>query len=142
MYGKPNHSVSKLEVSPGAKILFIDDDPIFRAMVRRAANFQNLFVSIASSLKEIRPMAVPRLFDVVVVDYFLDNLKENLTGTEIASALEATPVLLVSYSDLVCANDDPWPSSIRKFVHKRLGATTILKEALKLCAHSKKSQAE
>jgi CheY-like chemotaxis protein len=128
---KKNIGKSENELKP-IHILVIDDDPIFRALMAKAATATNYSVTLASSLKEVNPMAVPNLFDVVVVDYYLDNIQENLKGTDLGFALEGTPILLMSASDHALSENTPWPPSVRKFVSKKSGASSILNEAHKL----------
>jgi hypothetical protein len=59
------------------------------------------------------------LFDAAVVDYFLDDIKQNLVGTDIAAVLESTPVVLVSSTDQVIDSGDAWPPSVRRFSRRK-----------------------
>ena len=77
-------------------------------------------------------MLVPKLFSAAIVDYFLDDLREHLKGTEVAAALEGTPILLISSTEAVVDFNEPWGRSVRKFVGKKEGVDRILDEVLKL----------
>src|SRR5262249_42866916 len=91
-------------------ILLIDDDPIFRHLVTRRAAQRNIQVTACQTLKEVSPMLAPRLFDAAIVDYFLNDLKRNLRGTDVAFALEGTPIVLTSATNAVVEFDEPWAS--------------------------------
>ncbi len=112
-------------------ILVIDDDPLFRAQVRRIAAKRQIDVTVCSSLREVDTMSDSRLFDIAVVDYYLDDMKSYLRGTDIASVFEATPVVLISNTDRGIVNASPFPNSVRRFVNKRIGISAILDEAIK-----------
>jgi DNA-binding NarL/FixJ family response regulator len=121
-----------LDDEPLPKILVIDDDPLFNAKVRKISRQKKLPVTTCASLHELGSLLDLRRFDVVIVDYFLDNLKEFLTGTDLARVFEAIPMVLVSNNDHPLMNHDPWPSSIRKFVNKKAGVEAILTAAIQI----------
>jgi len=113
-------------------ILVVDDDPLFRALVYRVAKRRAIPVTVCASMRELAGMAVPPLFDAAVVDYFLDDIKQNLVGTDIAAVLESTPVVLVSSTDQVIDSGDAWPPSVRKFLNKKVGVDAILDSVISL----------
>lgn len=113
-------------------ILVIDDDPVFRALIYRVAKRRAIPVTVCASIRELAGMAVPQLFDAAVVDYFLDDIKQNLVGTDVAAVLESTPVVLVSSTDQAIESGDVWPTSVRKFLNKRVGADAILDSVILL----------
>ena len=113
-------------------ILVVDDDPIFRAVIYRMARRKNIPITICGSIRELAGLAVPQLFDAAIVDYFLDDLKQNLVGTDVAAILESTPVLLVSSTDQAVDLGGEWPSSVRKFLNKKVGVEAILDGALEI----------
>lgn len=111
-------------------ILVIDDDPLFRAQVRKAARHRSLPVTVCSSLKEVDLMSCSKLFDIAIVDYYLDDFKVTLRGTEVAKVLGSVPVILVSHSDQCIENNTVFPSSVRQFVNKRAGINFMLDKAI------------
>jgi CheY-like chemotaxis protein len=113
-------------------ILVVDDDPVFRALIYRVAKRRAIPVTVCASMRELVGMAVPQLFDAAVVDYFLDDIKQNLVGTDIAAVLESTPVVLVSSTDQAIESGDVWPTSVRKFLNKKVGADAILDSVILL----------
>jgi len=121
------------------QILVIDDDPLFRAKVRQQAKKRGLPVTVCGSLREMQVMAEATEFDVAIVDYYLDDLKTYLRGTDIASILESTPVMLISNTDHGIEDNDPFPPSVRKFVNKKIGIGAILDAALNIAAAPKSS---
>lgn len=111
-------------------LLIVDDDPLFLASVRRAASHRNIEVTLCGSWRELNRMANPDLFDVAVVDYYLDRIRENLLGSEVAGVMEGTPVILISASDHGAAGAETWPESVRRFLNKSVGVEAILDTAL------------
>jgi DNA-binding NarL/FixJ family response regulator len=110
-------------------ILIVDDDPVFRAVARRTCSKYRFNPMVCASLRELQTASLGTSFDVVIMDYFLDNLKHALTGVEIANLVEHVPIILVSTSDHCIDESEAWPASIRAFYNKRVGADAILKAA-------------
>lgn len=107
------------------KVLLIDDDPVFRMTMKAAGEKNGLEVTACGSLAELKLMDAQSQYDVAVLDYYLDDLKDFMTGIDVARGFGATPVLLVS-SNLGCVeNTEDWPTSVRKFANKRVGADVI-----------------
>ena len=127
MIKQPDKKMSSDKAAP-THILVIDDDPIFRSLITHAGKSRNIEVTACSNLNEVKPMAVPKLFDAAIVDYYLEDFKSHLKGTHVACALEGTPILLVSQSNDCVEANEFWPSSIRKFVTKQIGVDRILDE--------------
>ena len=116
---------------PVLHVLLVDDDPVFRKTFERLGLEMDVAVTSCGSLRELGVLALPDVFDVAVVDYYLDGVKSCLTGTAVANYLGKTPVILVSRSK-ECEDMDLWPSNIKKFLAKEAGPETILEEALHL----------
>jgi CheY-like chemotaxis protein len=114
------------------RLLVVDDDAVFRAVTLQIAKQKNIDVTVCGSLQELSMMVERDHFDVVVMDYYLDNLRNFLSGAEVASVFGATPVLLISNTSQCMESGPEWPTAIRKFMHKREGAQQILEAALRL----------
>ena len=113
-------------------MLLIDDDPLFRAKAEKMARKRNIAITTCASLHEMQNMAVPKLFDVAVIDYYLDGLKDRLKGTDVAYGFQETPVILVSNSDQCVHSYESWPNSVRKFVNKKTGLEAIFDSAMRM----------
>jgi DNA-binding NtrC family response regulator len=113
-------------------ILFIDDDPLFRALIKKSAQKRGLPVTVCADLGDLDPWRTPSRFHAIVTDYYLDGMKDQLKGTHLAELWESVPILLVSSSDHCIEANIAWPVSIRKFLNKRVGVDAILDEAMKL----------
>lgn len=111
-------------------ILVIDDDPLFRTRIQKIAQERDLPITVCSSLKEVNAMSCSRLFDIAIVDYYLDDFRDTLRGTEVAEVLGSVPVILTSHSDHCLENNTPFPEAVRQFVHKKAGINHILDKAI------------
>jgi CheY-like chemotaxis protein len=111
-------------------VVVIDDDPVFLRIMEKLGSEKGIPMTLCRSLKELSLLTVPQLFDVAVIDFYLDGLKEKLTGSELASWLKGTPVILISGNENDIAPKNEWPSSIKGFVSKEKGAKEILAAAL------------
>lgn len=110
------------------KILVIDDDPIFSEVITRLAKESGSEVTICHSVADLAYLAVEQAFDVAVIDYYLDGLKEKLKGTDLLSSLKNIPVVLVSRAENI--RSEEWPHLVRSFVNKNEGAKVVLDAAL------------
>ena len=115
-------------------VLVVDDDPVFRAMTVQAGKRRGIDVTACGTMHELGAMTNNDLFDVAIVDYYLDSYKEYLKGTDIAHVMEGTPVILISNSDHCVEAGEAWPQSVRKFMVKKAGIEAILDSALKATA--------
>ncbi len=112
------------EVPP--RVLIVDDDPVFLRLMGRIAAKENLEVTFARSMEELR--GIPDWdFDVAIVDYLLGPI----TGIDLVEYMEtiteSPPVVLVSHSRQV--EGAAWPESVRDFVHKALGPYAVMDAA-------------
>ena len=104
------------------RLLVIDDDPLFGLRIARMAKKGNIPVTYCKSIYELKGLN-KNDYDVILIDYYLDNTK----GTELASIMGATPVIMMSNLPDTCLEENTiWPSSVRKFISKRAGIPSIL----------------
>ena len=116
-------------------MLVVDDDPIFTQLMVKWGERKKIHAATCGSIKEWDTLVAPRLFDIAIIDYYLDGLKEDLKGTEVADFMGATPVILVSSRPNECLDEsETWPGPVRKFVGKEKGIEAILELALRLKA--------
>jgi len=113
------------------KILLVDDDPIFGAIMRRTAKDVKVDLTFCQSIAELGELRNLD-FDVAVIDYDLGSV----TGTELSEYLEKyagqLPVVLVSNTQR--ANSETWSQLVKDFVHKKMGAKAIFKAAFTVSA--------
>lgn len=121
-----------------AKVLLIDDDPLFRALMVRLGSSLGIDVEAYESIVEMEPFSRINDYDGAIFDYYL-GLQD---GMDIVSHLkpffEKIPTILVSadadIQSVVTANPK---SGVSAFAHKSLGAVKILEQMRDLLAKSK-----
>jgi CheY-like chemotaxis protein len=116
---------------PKLNLLVIDDDPLFLRMVRRAATSEQIAVTECNSLDEVDAVAIPGVYDVAIVDYYLDGMRNQLRGPGLAKRLGSTPTILVSQREESVSECDPWPENVRFYLNKGCGPHALLEAALK-----------
>ena len=121
-----NHSEKKKDRK---LFLLIDDDPTYLAIMKRAAELEEIDLHCCQSLVELGSVGALAKYQVVLLDY---NLGE-MTGVEIAEYLgkliDEVPTVLVSASDCYDQSHN-WPKAIKRFVKKSEGYSTALKAAV------------
>jgi CheY-like chemotaxis protein len=114
-----------------ARILLIDDDPVFCRRVESLARKAGFPVEVTDSVENLGSVSRLSEFDVAVLDYFL----EGTTGLELAEYMETffesgVEVILISSRSAAEVKEDAqkaqWPSSIRTFISKEQGVDAIL----------------
>ena len=125
---KPTPSKKNL---PKLNLLVIDDDPLFLRKLRRADTEEHIAVTECASLGEIEAVAHPGVFDVAVVDYYLDRISENLKEPMLSKRLGFTPTILVSQREECVTESEPWPQNIRYYLNKGTGLHAVIDAALK-----------
>lgn len=114
------------------RILVIDDDPAFGQIMKALAQSHGIACDWAESLDALGRVGKVGEYDLAILDYFL----EQFTGGEIAEYVEVffskVPVVIVSSSPDIHAQQRKWPQCVKVFVDKSAGAKSILKQALDL----------
>ena len=114
-----------------ANMLLIDDDPVFCMVMEKISEELNVALTTCSSFNELENLAVPEVFDVALVDYYLDGVSANLRGPAVTRLLGKTPSFLISRNDTCEFESGAWPKNIKGFIGKSSGPRGILSEALK-----------
>ena len=111
---------------PGLQLLLIDDDAIFGKTMLKAAKEADVHLTHLSSVEDVERLPKPLPFDAAIVDYYLDGT----TGVEAVKKVGGElPVILISGSREWPREGEDVPSTIRQFLHKRIGPRRILKQA-------------
>ncbi len=113
------------------KIVLIDDDETYNAIMKRAAVMLGLQLEAYTSLVDLGSVGMLGRYDVAIVDYQLGQI----TGVEIAQYLSelfrGVPMVLVSQSRAVGQMRD-LPDSIAAFIHKSEGYGNVLEQAARI----------
>jgi CheY-like chemotaxis protein len=117
------------------KMVVIDDDPIFHAILEAVAGYEGFEYEGYESLDEMGTFARLRDYDIAVLDYSMPVM----TGVEIAEYIdvffEGLPVLLISSENLLSAKNQPrWPGCIVEFRNKIVGVGGIIDAAKSILA--------
>ena len=107
----------------------IDDDEAFLFLIQKQASRYNINVTCFESISAITYKKQIRTFDVILVDFQIEEFNGLQIAEYISSFFSGVPVILVSGSD-----DPPklesWSPNIQTFLPKKLGVDGILKETL------------
>lgn len=113
-----------------AKLVLIDDDPLFGNIMVRCARAHGADIDYFSSLMEMGSIGRLSEYDAAIVDYDLGNM----TGIEIAEYMQVffgdTPMVLVSSLDRRRDVPVTWPRNVRKFLLKQAGYDAIFLETM------------
>jgi CheY-like chemotaxis protein len=115
------------------RLVLIEDDPTFSAIMTRCAEAAGLELESFDSLVDLGGLASLGKFDVAILDFSL----EHLTGVEIARYIDAllpkVPALLISADreriELLKRTIPSTPRSVRRAMAKEEGAEAILDAA-------------
>jgi DNA-binding response OmpR family regulator len=116
----------------GPRILLIDDDPVFIAVMKRWAMMEKVQLESYISLDEMGFIGLFSNYDVAILDYDLGYT----TGIEIARCTDALlhhmPIVIVSAKDRSqeCADA---PTCVKAVLQKSKGYSHILNVATNLC---------
>ena len=113
----------------GPRVLFIDDDPVFGAILTRVAHAGKIALDHITSSRAVDLRNVRKSYDLIVTDYDLGNV----TGIQLIRSLEAwdqaLPTILVSsYGEIPSLH---LPASVLLTLHKCEGPQKILYAALR-----------
>jgi DNA-binding NtrC family response regulator len=111
-----------------ARILIVDDDPLFCRMFERTAEKANIGVHACRTLGEVFPIKSDRTFDVAVIDFCFGDF----TALQVADLIgKDIPVILVSNLPRADVHFSDWPVNIHSFVQKSSGQQAILDAAIR-----------
>ncbi len=119
------------------KMILIDDDPSYTAILARSAALEGIQLDTFHSLSELGFVSLLRNYDVAIIDYDLGALNGVEIAEYMSSLLDDMPMVLISASDR-SEEIARCPCCVRAFINKSAGFDKIL-EAAKLCVSSKAS---
>jgi len=127
----------KADGTRSPKMILIDDDPSFTAILARFAALEGIELDTFNSLSELGFVALLRNYDVAIIDYDLGALNGVEIAEYMSSLLDDMPMVLISASDR-SEEIAQCPCCIRAFINKSAGFDKIL-ETARLCVTAKAS---
>ncbi len=114
-----------------ARIVLIDDDPIYGAVIRRWAELEKVDLDVFNSLDDLGFVGLLSKYDVAIVDYDLGELNGKDVADYMSTLFGNKPMVMISVVDrsteiMNC------PSCVKAFMKKSAGYEKILNTALKL----------
>lgn len=110
------------------KMVLIDDDPSYTAILARTAALEGIELDVFHSLSELGFVSLLRNYDVAIVDYDLGTLNGVEIAEYMSSLLDDMPMVLISASDR-SEEAAHSPGCVRAFLNKSVGFYTILETA-------------
>jgi len=114
------------------KLLIIDDDRSFGAIIKAYAEQRGFETVFCTSLLELGSFARIREFDIAMIDYYLGNLRGDEIAEYVDTFFREIPVVIVSSESFKSEQVAKWPQSVRRFLAKSLGAPKIVEETAKV----------
>ena len=108
------------------RMLLIDDDPSFGALLQAVSESMGFATEYAPSLMELGAFARIKEFDIAVIDYYLASMR----GDEIAGYVDMffhdIPVVIVSCYAFSKNEMQNWPPCIKRFIPKSAGVSQMV----------------
>lgn len=114
------------------RLLVIDDDRTFGAIISACAKTRGFEPLYCSSLIDLGSFARIREFDVAVIDYFLGSMQGDEIAEYVDTFFSEIPVIIVSSKPFGAEEVAKWPSSVRRFIAKSEGPAAIVEAAKNL----------
>jgi DNA-binding NtrC family response regulator len=119
-------------MSKRARVLIIDDDLTFGAILEAMLRKNGLDAEFHPSLVELGSFARLREFDLAVVDYFLDSLRGDEVAQYADTFFAGLPILVVSAKAFSPEETARWPQSVREFIAKDRGPQAVVDAARRI----------
>lgn len=122
-----SHAPKRAWFSPTLKVLLVDEDPLFRSQMQRAAASRGWALTAHARLGDFDLSRAAQDYDVVVLNAYLEEVRY---GRHEAAerTLGSLPAVLVSH--FKAEEESRWPASVRRFARKADGCDAILETAL------------
>jgi DNA-binding response OmpR family regulator len=113
----------------GDKLLIVDDDVCFGALISAVAKDRGFIPRFFTSLIDMGSFARIKEFDVAIIDYYLGSLRGDEIAEYVDTFFSEVPVIIVSSEDLRETRSVKWPASVRTFIPKTEGPARIIETA-------------
>jgi hypothetical protein len=111
------------------KVLLVDEDPLFRSRMQRAAAAKGWALTAHARLSDVDWNQAAKEYDVLVLNYYADDVRHRRSG-EAGPSLERLPAVLVSNFTAAKEDGSSWPAPTKCFARKADGCDAILDAAL------------
>lgn len=133
---KDTAKIRDQNLSDPAKIVLIDDDPIYGAVIGRWAEIEGVKLDVFNSLDDLGFVGLLSQYDVDIVDYDLGEINGKDVADYMTTLFGNKPMVMISGIDrskemMNC------PSCVKAFMRKSAGYEKILNTALKLRTKSR-----
>ncbi|HYX33532.1 MAG TPA: hypothetical protein VE954_10490 [Oligoflexus sp.] len=113
------------------RIVLIDDDPVYGAVIGRWAALEGVKMDVFNSLDDLGFVGLLAKYDVAIVDYDLGDISGKDVADYMTTLFGNKPMVMISVVDrskemMSC------PSCVKTFMKKSAGYEKILNAALKL----------
>lgn len=118
-----------MEANAQDRLLIIDDDVCFGAVMSAVASRQGFAVRFFPSLVDMGSFARIKQFDIAIIDYFLGHLRGDEIAEYVDTFFDDVPIVIVSGDTAIQCVERTWPASVRAFVSKGEGPLAIAQVA-------------
>jgi len=128
---KTEAKVRERKLGDQPRIVLIDDDPVYGAVIGRWAELEGVEMDVFNSLDDLGFVGLLSKYDVAIVDYDLGEINGKDVADYMTTLFGNKPMVMISVVDrskemMSC------PSCVKAFMKKSAGYEKILQTALKL----------
>jgi len=112
------------------KIVVVDDDPVFGALLMAKAKSNGFDAKFYLSLMDMGSFARIKEYDLAIIDFYMDQIRGDEIAEYVDTFFKDVPVIIVSGEDFTDSERAKrWPQTVRAFVPKMDGVDKILSTA-------------
>lgn len=121
---------STLSTGRADKLVVVDDDPVFGALLMSKAKSAGFDARFFLSLVDMGSFARIKDYDLAVIDFYMDQIRGDEIAAYVDTFFKDIPVIIVSAEDFSSPERrKKWPPTVRAFVQKTDGVDKILATA-------------
>lgn len=112
------------------KLVVVDDDPVFGALLMKKAKHEGFDAKFYLSLMDMGSFARIKEYDLAIIDFYMEQIRGDEIAEYVDTFFRDVPVIIVSGEDFTGSDrKKKWPQTVRAFVPKADGVDKILKTA-------------
>jgi DNA-binding NtrC family response regulator len=113
------------------KMVLIDDNQVFRSLLKNFANARGISLTCFSSVLEMGSICCFNAYDIAIVESEHGTLSGVEVGEYLTTLMSGLPLILISEGlRPIKSVMSIWPKAIKGFIHKDDGPDAILNQAL------------